>query len=81
MLGCMRPKKPKGNMATKAGGRNDDDAAVRVEIPSDEARQRLGELIDRAGFRGERIVITRHGKPLVALVSMEDLAAVETAAA
>lgn len=43
-----------------------------AQVPADEARQSLGELIDRAGFMGERILITRHGKPVVALVSVRD---------
>jgi prevent-host-death family protein len=68
-------------MNTKAKARKDDDVQPRVEIPSDEARQKLGDLIDRAGFRGERIVITRHGKPIVALVSVEDLDVLESATA
>lgn len=55
-------------MAGKAVGRKE-----MVQIPADEARQSLGDLIDRAGFLGERILITRHGKPVVALVSISDV--------
>jgi prevent-host-death family protein len=36
-----------------------------------EARRNFGKLLDRVE-RGERIVITRYGKPFVALVSMRD---------
>jgi prevent-host-death family protein len=43
-----------------------------AEIGAEEARVCFGELLDRAGFKGERIIVTRHGKPLVALVSIED---------
>lgn len=48
-------------------------------VAADEARAKLGDLIDRAGFKGERIVITRHDKDLVALVSMDDLQKIEAA--
>ena len=50
------------------------------EVAAEEARIRLGELMSRAGYGDERIVLTRHGKPLAALVSLRDLAALESAA-
>ena len=43
------------------------------EIPVTEARAKFSELINRVGYGGERIVLTRHGTPLVALVPAEDL--------
>ena len=43
-----------------------------VEIPVTEARVDFSELINRVGYGGERIVITRHGKPLVALVPVSE---------
>ncbi|MDO0928803.1 type II toxin-antitoxin system Phd/YefM family antitoxin [Streptomyces sp. TG1A-8] len=33
----------------------------------------LADLIDRVVYGGERVVVTRHGKPLVALVPAADL--------
>lgn len=45
-----------------------------VEIPVTEARAQFSELVNRVGFGKERIILTRHGKPLVALVPAEDLA-------
>lgn len=39
-----------------------------TEIPVTEARARFSELMNRVGYGGERIVLTRHGKPLVALL-------------
>lgn len=42
-----------------------------VEIPVTEARAQLSELINRVGYGKERIILTRHGKPLVALVPAE----------
>lgn len=43
------------------------------EIPVTRARAELAELINRVVYGGERVVVTRHGKPLVALVSAADL--------
>ena len=38
------------------------------EIPVTEARAEFSELISRVAYGGEPVVITRHGKPLVAIV-------------
>lgn len=43
------------------------------EIPVTRARAELADLINRVVYGGERVVVTRHGKPLVALVSADDL--------
>ncbi|MEU1295685.1 type II toxin-antitoxin system Phd/YefM family antitoxin [Streptomyces sp. NPDC005840] len=53
------------------------------EIPVTQARAELADLINRVVYGGERVVVTRHGKPLVALVSaadLERLAALDAAA-
>ncbi|MFJ4478173.1 type II toxin-antitoxin system Phd/YefM family antitoxin [Streptomyces xanthochromogenes] len=47
------------------------------EIPVTQARAELAELINRVVYGGERVVVTRHGKPLVALVSAADLEKLE----
>ncbi|WSV71726.1 type II toxin-antitoxin system Phd/YefM family antitoxin [Streptomyces sp. NBC_01012] len=47
------------------------------EIPVTQARADLAELINRVVYGGERVVVTRHGKPLVALVSAADLQRLE----
>ncbi|MEV1054294.1 type II toxin-antitoxin system Phd/YefM family antitoxin [Streptomyces sp. NPDC049887] len=49
------------------------------EIPVTQARAELAELINRVVYGGERVVVTRHGKPLVALVSAADLERLEAA--
>ncbi|MFE0702314.1 type II toxin-antitoxin system Phd/YefM family antitoxin [Streptomyces sp. NPDC058872] len=49
------------------------------EIPVTQARAELADLINRVVYGGERVVVTRHGKPLVALVSAADLAELEAA--
>ena len=38
------------------------------EVPVTEARAEFSELINRVAYGGEPVIITRHGKPLVALV-------------
>ena len=47
--------------------------SMAYEIPVTQARAELAELINRVVYGGERVVLTRHGKPLVALVSSDDL--------
>lgn len=51
------------------------------EIPVTQARAELADLINRVVYGGERVVVTRHGKPLVALVSADDLRRLEDDAA
>lgn len=47
------------------------------EIPVTQARAELADLINRVVYGGERVVVTRHGKPIVALVSAADLERLE----
>jgi prevent-host-death family protein len=42
------------------------------EVGIDEARANLSELVNRVAFGGERITITRRGRPLVDLVPHSD---------
>lgn len=44
-----------------------------VEVGAEDARKGLTELMGRAGFGDERIVLTRNGKPMAALIGMADL--------
>jgi len=48
------------------------------EMGVGEAKRRFSELVSRVVYRGERFVIQRNGKSVVALVPAEDLDAVET---
>jgi prevent-host-death family protein len=41
-------------------------------ITTAEARKNMSELLNRAAYGGERFVVTRHGKELVAIVPLED---------
>jgi prevent-host-death family protein len=38
-----------------------------------EARENMSELVSRAAYGGERFVVTRHGKELVAIVPVGEL--------
>jgi prevent-host-death family protein len=49
------------------------------EIPVTQARAEFAELVNRVVYGGERIVVTRHGRPLAALVPAEDLERLEQA--
>jgi prevent-host-death family protein len=49
----------------------------RIFLTTVEARDNFAELIDRAALSSERIVITRHGEPMAAIVSLDDLELVE----
>lgn len=48
-------------------------AATHTEVPVAELRSTLGDTIARTSYTGERVIITRHGKPAAALISAEDL--------
>ena len=45
--------------------------------PLPEASDDLGDLIERASGSGERVVLSRNGKPVATLVSLTDLEALE----
>jgi prevent-host-death family protein len=47
---------------------------VTIEISMTEARAQLADLANRVVYGGERVVLTRHGRPFVALISADDLA-------
>ncbi|MCD4728374.1 MAG: type II toxin-antitoxin system Phd/YefM family antitoxin [Pirellulales bacterium] len=42
-----------------------------------DVRNTFSEYLNRVCYQGQRIVIQRRGKPLAALVSLEDLALIE----
>lgn len=50
---------------------------AKERVGTHEAKTRLSEYVNRVHYRGDRIVIERHGKPVAALVSTEDLARLE----
>jgi len=42
-----------------------------------DVRNRLADLINRVAYRGERILISRHGRAMAAVVPIEDLQAMD----
>jgi prevent-host-death family protein len=42
-----------------------------------QVRAKLADTLNRVAYQGERAVLTRHGKGVAALVSMDDLALLE----
>ncbi len=44
-----------------------------IKVGVHEIRANLAEVINRVAYGGERIVLQRRSKPVVAVVSMEDL--------
>lgn len=42
-------------------------------VSMSELRQRIGDLVNRAAYGGERIVLLSHGQPKAAIIGVEDL--------
>jgi len=54
---------------------DDEHGAGHVSVS--EARESFADLVNRAAYRQERILIARRGKPIAAIVPMEDIEALE----
>ena len=52
-------------------------AATTAAVSVAEARSDLAELLNRVAYGKERLVITRHGRELAAIVPVEDLKAID----
>lgn len=48
-----------------------------TKFPASEARRRFAAILNEVEFKGERIVLDRHGKPVAAVVPFEDLELLE----
>ncbi len=44
-----------------------------IQVTMTELRQSLGNLVNRAAYGGEQIVLIAHGEPKAALISVKDL--------
>lgn len=44
-----------------------------MDVPVTKARAELADLVNRVVYGGERVVLTRHGKPVAAIVSAAEL--------
>jgi prevent-host-death family protein len=49
------------------------------ELPISEAREHLGEVVSRAEHAQERTVLTRRGKPVAVVISIEDFRELQAA--
>jgi prevent-host-death family protein len=47
------------------------------EMPVTQAREELADLINRVAYGRERIILTRHSKPVAGIVPPEDLVRLE----
>jgi prevent-host-death family protein len=52
-------------------------AKERDTVSTVEAREHLSDIVSRAGYGKERVILSRRGKPIAAVVSMQDLEALE----
>ena len=48
-----------------------------MDIPTAEARKQFSEILNRAAYAKERVVLTRRGKALAAVAPTEDIGALE----
>ena len=48
-----------------------------IRLSASEARQRFSEVINRVEYGGERAILQRHGKDVVAIVSIVDVVLLE----
>jgi prevent-host-death family protein len=47
------------------------------QLAASAVRESFAETLNRVAYQGERVVMHRRGKPVAALVSLEDLATLE----
>lgn len=47
-------------------------------VPASKAREILGDILNDVAARGDRIVLHRHGKDVAAVISMDDLALLQS---
>ena len=50
---------------------------ARRKIASSKARNEFADLVNRAAYAGERVIVHRHKKPVAALVPIQDLELLE----
>jgi prevent-host-death family protein len=80
-MAANRKSQPRRSRRGKAAGvaavTGPKAGPVAVEVPVldlTQARARFAESVNRVTYRGERILIRRHGRLVAALVPVEDLA-------
>jgi prevent-host-death family protein len=51
--------------------KTDEHAAGHISVS--EARESFADLVNRAAYGHERVLVSRHGRPIAAIVPMEDV--------
>lgn len=54
---------------------NEDDRGIHVSVSH--ARDEFAELVNRAAYQHDRVLISRRGRPVAAIVPIEDVEALE----
>lgn len=49
-----------------------------LKMSTVEARENFSEMINQAAYGNQRVVLTRRGKPLVAVISLQELDEAQT---
>lgn len=47
-------------------------------IPATKAREKFADILNEVSVRGDRVVLDRRGKPIAAVIPIEDLEMLET---
>ena len=47
-------------------------------VPASKAREKLADILSDVSARGDRVILHRHGKDVAAVISMDDLALLES---
>jgi len=70
-------QRPLQRTFTGGSQHNNRGARAMTRIPASKAREQFADVLNDVAFRGERVVLHRHGKDVAAIVSVEDLALLE----
>jgi prevent-host-death family protein len=60
-------------MAEATSVRDDRQQEPDDTIRTADVRSNFSDIVNRAAYRKERVIITRHGKPIAAIIPIEDL--------
>jgi prevent-host-death family protein len=75
-MAIARPKPSKANAASSDGLSREQTSVTRLAsrtVSVAEAKKGFSELCARAGYARETIVVTKHGRPIAAIIGIEDL--------
>lgn len=58
---------------------NTDDEHAPGHVSVSEARETFADVVNRVAYRNERVLVTRRGKPIAAIIPMEQVEFLERA--